>query len=96
MSSRLYDHIWNVEVLILEYAFVRRSSKDLKQKETFSGTVLMTDLCQFMILVFTEMKTCVEHYPDADVLVNFASLRSAYDATIDALNYPQVCRFIIC
>ena len=27
---------------------------------------------------------------DADVLVNFASLRSAYESTIDAMNYPQV------
>jgi len=27
---------------------------------------------------------------NADVLVNFASLRSAYDSTIETLNYPQV------
>jgi len=26
---------------------------------------------------------------NADVLVNFASLRSAYDSTIETLNYPQ-------
>lgn len=27
---------------------------------------------------------------DADVLVNFASLRSAYDSTIETLNFPQI------
>lgn len=29
-------------------------------------------------------------HSNADVLVNFASLRSAYDSTIETLNYPQV------
>lgn len=29
-------------------------------------------------------------HQNADVLVNFASLRSAYDSTIETLNYPQV------
>jgi len=29
-------------------------------------------------------------YPDADVLVSFASLRSAYESTVEAMQYPQV------
>ena len=41
-------------------------------------------------LVFSKMSVAVEKIPDASVLVNFASLRSAYDATVDALQYPQV------
>lgn len=32
----------------------------------------------------------MKHHPDADVLVSFASLRSAYDSTIEAMQYPQV------
>ena len=36
------------------------------------------------------MSVAVEKIPDASVLVNFASLRSAYDATVDALQFPQV------
>ncbi len=32
----------------------------------------------------------MKKHPGADVLVNFASLRSAYDSTMDAMNYPQV------
>ena len=40
--------------------------------------------------VFSKMSVAVEKIPDASVLVNFASLRSAYDATVDALQYSQV------
>ena len=29
-------------------------------------------------------------HPDADVLISFASLRSAYESTMEALSYPQV------
>jgi len=29
-------------------------------------------------------------YPDADVLLSFASLRSAYESTVEAMEYPQV------
>lgn len=29
-------------------------------------------------------------HKDADVMVNFASLRSAYDSTIETMNFPQV------
>ena len=29
-------------------------------------------------------------HPDADVMVSFASLRSAYDSTIECLEYPQI------
>ena len=29
-------------------------------------------------------------HPDADVMVSFASLRSAYDSTIEAMKFPQV------
>jgi len=44
---------------------------------------------EIMIPVFSKMAVAVEKIPDASVLVNFASLRSAYDATVDALQYPQ-------
>ena len=32
----------------------------------------------------------MRHHPDADVLVSFASLRSAHESTVEALQYPQV------
>lgn len=36
------------------------------------------------------MEDAMSKHRNADVLVNFASLRSAYDSTIETLNYPQV------
>lgn len=36
------------------------------------------------------MSEAMNKHPDADVMVNFASLRSAYDATLEALQFPQV------
>lgn len=36
------------------------------------------------------MEDAMAKNKDADVLVNFASLRSAYDSTIETLNFPQI------
>ena len=41
--------------------------------------------------VYKKMSDAMTKHPDADVLVSFASLRSAYESTIEALSYPQVC-----
>ena len=35
------------------------------------------------------MSECCENHPEADVLVNFASLRSAEEATLQTLQFPQ-------
>ena len=43
-----------------------------------------------LVLVYKSTKEASEKHPAADIMVNFASLRSAYDVTIDALNYPQI------
>ena len=40
--------------------------------------------------VFKKMDDAMKQYPDADVLVSFASLRSAYESTVEAMQYPQV------
>ena len=37
------------------------------------------------------MKDAMQKHPEVDVMVNFASLRSAYDSTIEAMNFSQVC-----
>ncbi|XP_057293409.1 ATP-citrate synthase-like [Hydractinia symbiolongicarpus] len=44
---------------------------------------------EIMIPVYSKMEDAVKKFPDVDVLVNFASLRSAYDATIDAIQHKQ-------
>ncbi|CAH0548747.1 unnamed protein product [Brassicogethes aeneus] len=45
---------------------------------------------EILIPVYKRMSDAMEKHPDADVLVNFASLRSAYSSTIECLNYPQI------
>ena len=36
------------------------------------------------------MADAMRKHPDADIMVNFASLRSAYDSTLEAMEYPQI------
>ncbi len=36
------------------------------------------------------MSEAMKKHPDADVMVNFASLRSAFESTVEAMTYPQV------
>jgi len=43
-----------------------------------------------MIPVYKDMSEAFKRHSDADVLVNFASLRSAFEATMEAMQYPQV------
>ena len=43
-----------------------------------------------MLPVYKELAEAVRRHPSADVMVNFASLRSAYDSTMEALEFPQV------
>ncbi|CAG7822324.1 unnamed protein product, partial [Allacma fusca] len=45
---------------------------------------------EILIPVYKNMSDAFGKHPQADVLVNFASLRSAYDSTLEALNYTQV------
>lgn len=45
---------------------------------------------EVLIPVYKKMEDAMLKHRNADVLVNFASLRSAYDSTIETLNYPQI------
>ncbi|XP_060533463.1 ATP-citrate synthase isoform X2 [Cylas formicarius] len=45
---------------------------------------------EILIPVYKKMGDAMSKHPDADVLVNFASLRSAYQSTIDTMEYPQI------
>ena len=40
--------------------------------------------------VYKSLKEACDKHKDVDVLVNFASLRSAYDVTLEAMNYKQL------
>ena len=45
---------------------------------------------EVFISVYKNMADAMKRHPTADVLVNFASLRSAYESTIEAMEYPQI------
>lgn len=45
---------------------------------------------EVLIPCYKELDTAMRKHPEADTLVNFASLRSAFDSTMEALEYPQI------
>eukprot|EP00095_Tigriopus_kingsejongensis_P010306 maker-scaffold148_size310697-snap-gene-1.23 protein:Tk10306 transcript:maker-scaffold148_size310697-snap-gene-1.23-mRNA-1 annotation:"atp-citrate synthase isoform x1" len=45
---------------------------------------------EILVPVYKNMSDAMKKHPDADVMVNFASLRSAYDSTLEAMEYPQI------
>ncbi|ELU08772.1 hypothetical protein CAPTEDRAFT_165363 [Capitella teleta] len=45
---------------------------------------------EVLIPVYKQMEDAMKAHPDADVLVSFASLRSAYDSTLEAMQYKQI------
>lgn len=45
---------------------------------------------EIMVPVYEQMAEAMTRHPDVDVMVNFASLRSAFDATMETLKYPQI------
>ena len=42
--------------------------------------------------VYKSMADAMRKHPQADVMVNFASLRSAYESVVETMQYPQVGR----
>lgn len=42
------------------------------------------------LLVYKKMQDAMNKHPSADVLVNFASLRSAYQSTVETMEFPQI------
>jgi ATP citrate (pro-S)-lyase len=45
---------------------------------------------EVLIPVYKNMSDAMKKCPKADVLINFASLRSAYESTLETLKYPQI------
>lgn len=45
---------------------------------------------EILIPVYKKMHDAITKHKEVDVVVNFASLRSAYESTIEVLDYPQI------
>lgn len=47
---------------------------------------------EILLPVYKNMSDAMKKHPEVDVLISFASLRSAFDSTMETLQYPQVCK----
>ena len=45
---------------------------------------------EIFIPIYKDMKDAMSKHTDADVMISFASLRSAEESTIEAMQYPQI------
>uniref|UniRef100_A0A8C5EFN1 ATP-citrate synthase n=1 Tax=Gouania willdenowi TaxID=441366 RepID=A0A8C5EFN1_GOUWI len=45
---------------------------------------------EILLPVYKNMADAMKKHPQVDVLISFASLRSAFDSTIEAMQYPQI------
>lgn len=45
---------------------------------------------EILIPVYKNMSDAMKKHPDVDVLISFASLRSAFDSIMETMQYPQV------
>ncbi|XP_017576707.1 ATP-citrate synthase [Pygocentrus nattereri] len=45
---------------------------------------------EILLPVYKNMSDAMKKHPEVDVLISFASLRSAYDSTMETLQYPQI------
>jgi len=80
-------------MLDFDYVCARKSPSVVAMVYPFSGyhnQKFYFGHKEIMIPVFADMGKATTKYPEASVLVNFASLRSAYEATLNALQYPQI------
>jgi succinyl-CoA synthetase alpha subunit/citrate synthase len=50
---------------------------------------------EILLPMYNNLGTAVEKHPEADVVINFASFRSAHDVSIEALNYPTIKTIVI-
>ncbi len=50
---------------------------------------------EILLPVYKNMADAMKKHSDVDVLISFASLRSAFDSTVEAMQYPQVERHTV-
>ena len=50
---------------------------------------------EILIPMYNKLETAVEKHPEADVVINFASFRSAYEVSTEAINYPSIKTVVI-
>ncbi|KAI8813078.1 citrate synthase-like protein [Cladochytrium replicatum] len=43
-----------------------------------------------LLPVYTSIEEATKRFPDVDVVINFASMRSVYDSTLELMEFPQI------
>lgn len=71
-----------MKLLVWFFLYIN-SSGDHKQKFYWGHK-------EILLPVYKNMSDAMKKHPDVDVLISFASLRSAFDSTMETLQYPQV------
>lgn len=82
-----FDHVCGriePSVVAVVYPF----TKDHKQKFFFGNK-------EIFIPVYSDLHMGFRQHTEASVLINFASLRSAYDATLQAMEHPSLKTVVI-
>lgn len=51
---------------------------------------------EILLPVYKNMADAMRKHPEVDVVISFASLRSAFDSTMEAMQYSQVEKGHIC
>lgn len=50
---------------------------------------------EILLPMYNKLGAAVKNHPDADVVINFASFRSAYKVSVEALKYPTIKTLVI-
>lgn len=81
--KRIYTGDLYVICIRLFYIDIFLYSGDHKQKFYWGHK-------EILLPVYKNMSDAMKKHPEVDVLISFASLRSAFDSTMETLQYPQV------
>ncbi|MRJ06124.1 MAG: ATP citrate synthase [Epsilonproteobacteria bacterium] len=81
--QRMLDYDYIIKREKPSIAAIVAPTSSAKFEKFFFGTE------EVMIPIYRSTKEAVKNHPNADVLLNFASFRTAYDVTMDALNLDQ-------
>ncbi len=82
-----YDYVANREIPSI--AAIVAPTTERKYQKFFFGTD------EVLIPVYRDLKEAAEKHPNADVLINFASFRTAYSVTKEALDIPHIRTIVI-
>ncbi|XP_026472785.1 ATP-citrate synthase-like [Ctenocephalides felis] len=98
-SNKTKAIVWGMQTRavqsMLDFDFVCRRSEPSVVAMVYPFTGDHKQKCywghkEILVPVYKKMEDAMTKHPDADVLVNFASLRSAYESTIEAMNFSQI------